>query len=666
MDPNILTSPEFIVFSIAIVILMIFLVLSYKHKIFIRIIGYVGVLYGLFYIAWRIGFSIPTNFSVGMVFGIILLITEIVGMIQSIVFKVFLSTNKRAVPKKDTKFDELPSVDVIISTYNEPLYILSRTIISTVKIDYPHDKLNVYVGDDGSRKDVEDFCNKVGAHYVSREEHAHAKAGNINNVLNHSSGEYILLLDADMIPKKSIVLDMIYYFEDSRTGFVQSPQVFYNSDVYQNNLRVGDSVPNEQDFFMRDILEKRAAYNAVLHVGSNAIFKRKAIDDIGGIPTKSITEDMATGMLIQAKGYMSYFVNKPLALGLSVETIGDLIKQRDRWLRGNIQVSKKYHPLKIKGLNIAQRIIYFDGLLYWSYGLQKMVYIICPFLYLLLGITLFKANGFDIIMAFLPYFLANIFYFRRVSKCKRNITWSHIYDMALAPHMAWSYLTEVFTNRALKFKVTPKDVKINKNYFNSRLAIPHIIILLVTIASLVFGIYKVIEYWDNFSVTMAIMINLIWCLYNGLGTFISLFVFADRKSTRRSIRIPAKISVKNVIEMDDKSKNVCQECGYVSDISDIGAKIVLSKLTNKRELNIGDNIYVDIENIGRVGCTILRKVNMENQFEYGAFFSDIDFDTMNNINQFRFSNNLKYMNEFEVDKKHKSMIEIIANLFKKG
>jgi cellulose synthase (UDP-forming) len=586
-------------------------------------------------------------------------------MIQSIVFKTILGTSKKLVPKKDKKFKELPTLDVIISTYNEPLYILSRTILAAMKIDYPKCKLNVYVGDDGSRQEIKDFCDKVGAHYVSREDHSHAKAGNINNVLNNSNGEYLLLLDTDMIPKKSIAFDMIYYFEDSKAGFVQSPQVFYNNDVYQINLKVGDAVPNEQDFFMRDILEKRAAYNAVLHVGSNAIFKRAAIEDIGGIPTKSITEDMATGMLIQAKGYNSYFVNKPLAIGLTVETIGDLVKQRDRWLRGSIQVSKKYHPLKIKGLNLMQRIIYFDGLLYWSFGLQKMIYTISPFLYLLFGIALFDANGFEIVLAFLPYFLANILYFRRVSKRKRNITWSHIYDMALAPHMAFAFLTEVIANRTIKFNVTRKDVMVKKNVFNFRLAFPHIILLALTIVSLVLGITSLITYWGNYPVVFALLINLVWCLYNGMAILIALFIFSDKKSTRVSIRIPANVLINSITDENDESKNICNECGYISDLSDIGAKLILSKLTTKRELNITDNIYLNIDGIGKVGGTVLRKVDHENNFEYGVFFSEIDFETINNINQFRFSQNAKYMGDPEVDKKHNSMFEVFFGLFRK-
>ena len=633
-----LKSPEFIVFAVAIILLFILLIMSYKNKKAIRWLGYLGVFYGLIYMSWRFGFSMPSKFSLGMVFGIILVITEFIGMLQSLVFKTMMGTDKIPTPTKDRDFKKLPTLDIIISTYNEPLFIVSRTVLAALKIEYSKCRLNVYVGDDGSRDEIKEFCEKCGAHYVSREDHSHAKAGNINNVLSQSNGELVLVLDADMIPKKSIAMDMIYYFEDSKTGFVQSPQVFYNNDVYQNNLNVGNFIPNEQDFFMRNTQEKRAAYNAVLHVGSNAVFRREAIEAIGGIPTASITEDMATGMLIQAKGYKSYFVNKPLALGLSVENIADQIKQRDRWLRGNIQVSKRYHPLKVKGLNLFQRIVYVDGLFYWTFGLQKMVYTIAPFLYLLFGVTLFDSLGLDIILVFLPYFLSNILYFRRVSNSTRNITWSHIYDMALAPHMAWAFLTEVIANKALKFNVTPKATVTDKSHFNFRLAFPHIVLFAITVVSMTFGIVNIVNNWGNLSALSATIINLIWCGYNGFGTLIAIFIFIDRKSTRGSIRFSANMKIESVDMNEDHEGNVCENCGELSDLSDIGAKLTLSKLINHYPLNIGNEVKLKIADVGTVGAKIVRKIDRDKDIEYGVVFTEIDYDTMNNINQFRFSN----------------------------
>lgn len=125
---------------------------------------------------------------------------------------------------------------------------------------------------------------------------------------------------------------------------------------------------------MRDIEVARAASNAVLHVGTNAVFRKKYVLEIGGYPTCSITEDMAVGMLLQAKGYDSEFINEELVLGLSATTFTELVKQRDRWCRGNLQVMKKFNVLFNKGLTFGQKIAYLDGVIYWLSSIQKIIF----------------------------------------------------------------------------------------------------------------------------------------------------------------------------------------------------------------------------------------------------------------------------------------------------
>ena len=89
------------------------------------------------------------------------------------------------------------------------------------------------------------------------------------------------------------------YFHDGATAFVQVPQAFYNEDPFQYNMFSKDRIPNEQDFFMQTLQAGKDRFNAVMYVGSNTVFRRTALDEIGGFATGVITEDMATGMLLQ-------------------------------------------------------------------------------------------------------------------------------------------------------------------------------------------------------------------------------------------------------------------------------------------------------------------------------------------------------------------------------
>ena len=487
-----------------------------KHNSRIKILSYLGILSSIIYITWRLFFTIPTDNIMSLIFGILLISFEIVSILQSFIFK-FLFSKKHSKIKlnKDENFtDKLPTVDIFISTYNESYEILERTIVSAKAIDYPKDKFNVYIGDDGKREKIQKLANKYKVNYCTREDNSFAKAGNINNMFSKSNGEFILLLDADMIPRKNILEEMIYYFEDSKMGFVQAPQVFYNLDPFQYNLNFNNSIPNEQDFFMRTIQEKRAYYNAVLHVGTNAVFRRDAIRDIGGIPTGSITEDMATGLLIQNEGYKSYFVSETLAIGLAVESFEDYIVQRDRWCRGNLQVFRKYNPFKMKNINFIQKAIYSDGLLYWMFGLQKMTYIISPLLYLLFGIKILNTNGYDLILFFVPYYIGSNLFFKALSDNTRNMVWSHIYDTAIAPQIAMSYIKETFFSKfmKLKFNVTPKGLVNNVQKFKWELAIYNIILIIISSIAFIKGISIILKFNFRTEIYSATAINLFWLL----------------------------------------------------------------------------------------------------------------------------------------------------------
>lgn len=668
-------------FTVAMILLIVASFVA-KNKKYLRFLGIVGSIYGIVYMVWRITFTIPVDSVIATVCGIILLMAELSGLGQSLVFKTIFSTNRKVDFKRDVVFTELPAVDVFISTYNEPVDVLTRTIVAATKIDYPKNKLKIYVGDDGSREEVRALCEKAGAIHVTREDHSHAKAGNINNMLSLSSGKYILTLDADMIPKKSIISDMVFYFEDSRCGFVQAPQVFYNNDIYQYNLKAKEGIPNEQDFFMRTILEKRALYNAVLHVGSNAIFSRQALTDIGGIPTSSITEDMATGMLIQAKGYKSFFVNKALAVGLSVENIFDQVKQRDRWLRGNVQVIKKNNPLTIKGLSFFQRMIYLDGFFYWTSGLQKMIYIIAPLLYLLFRVKVFSAQGLDIVLIFIPYFLSNSLYFKRVTDKSRNLTWSHIYDTALAPHLAWSFLTEFLFGKELKFNVTPKGNTTTKDKFNTRLALPHIVFLSLSVFSILANIGLII-YGNLFGgILPAIIINLLWCTYNALAIFVAIFLFIDRRRVRSSERIPVELQTTglftncnyyktqlnkaNNLLLDSNSKAnsdyLCTQCGIVTDISDVGAQIFSNVSCEHFNFVYGEKVNLTIKNIGAVTGTVIRMSSTAAGKELGIKFEDVSFEVINNINKYRFALTNKYVTSNRINANIDHFLEIIGKM----
>lgn len=100
---------------------------------------------------------------------------------------------------------EWPAVDVLVPTYNEPLHVVRETVLAAQAMDYPADKMRVLLLDDGRREEFKKFAEQVGVEYVTRNNNAHAKAGNINHALESTRGEYVAIFDCDHVPVRSFL-----------------------------------------------------------------------------------------------------------------------------------------------------------------------------------------------------------------------------------------------------------------------------------------------------------------------------------------------------------------------------------------------------------------------------------------------------------------------------
>jgi len=574
----------------------------------------VTILYNLGYLVWRTIFTLPFSFgALSIILGVTLLLAELMGFWQTMVFRFLFWKPFKVYKFPPAQFENQPTVDVFIATYNENLKILKKTIFGCKNLHYPQELIQIYMCDDGNRQEVKDLCSELGIHYLSRDNNAHAKAGNLNNALAHSQGEFVILLDADMVPKSSFLDKTIGYFVEEKVGFVQTPQIFYNPDPFQFNLHMNENIPNEQDFFMVDIQAGRANYNAVLHVGTNAIFRRKAIEDIGGIPTGTITEDMATGMLIQAKGYTSLFVKEVLCTGLSVESFGGLVRQRERWCRGNIQVTKKWNPATLKGLSLAQRIIYIDGFIYWFFGVQKMIYILCPILYLIFGIIILKANVYDLILFWFPSFLASTLTFRALTNRSRSMTWSHIYEVAMAPYLALAALYETIFAKPIRFVVTDKGTNTRKMSFSWLLAFPHLFLF----AASILGWILVIPRLGSGAATVinSVLINMFWSVYNVFAIVLGILVCLERPRKRSAERLSAMEDVR--LSLDESAS-----CRIV-DISDTGARIECTNYSEPSEAQAGEpSVVMSSRNLGDIKGDVMWSSSKNGVKSFGIRFKE--------------------------------------------
>ena len=199
--------------------ILVFALIVRKNRKYLKYFIAFAMAVHLVYMTWRLLFTIPTMNAVGFIFGCLLFLAEVFALIQSTTHRIMFLKDFKQDEKTLKDLSELPTVDILIATYNEPVSILRNTVAAAVSQNYPKDKFKVYICDDGKRPEVFLLALEYGAIWATRNEHTHAKAGNLNNCLqNYASGELFVVLDADMIPKSTFLERTVGYFEDARHG----------------------------------------------------------------------------------------------------------------------------------------------------------------------------------------------------------------------------------------------------------------------------------------------------------------------------------------------------------------------------------------------------------------------------------------------------------------
>jgi cellulose synthase (UDP-forming) len=286
----------------------------------------------------------------------------------------------RAVPP-----ERLPSVDVYIPTYNEPLDVVEKSIVGALSLDYPN--LAVWVLDDGRRPWLKEFCAAKGVGYITRGSNAHAKAGNINHALRQTDAEFVAIFDADFIPQRDFLMRTMGFFEDPKVGIVQVPHAFYNHDPMQANLALRKSLPDDQRFFFEAIMPSRDGWDAAFCCGSNSVTRRAAMRAVGdALPTDSITEDMLLSLVLLRQGYVTRYLCERLAFGLAPESITAFFVQRQRWARGAMQMLYLPEGPLGRDLRFMHRLMFLPT--HWlTQSLTLLMSILAPLVFLWTGLA---------------------------------------------------------------------------------------------------------------------------------------------------------------------------------------------------------------------------------------------------------------------------------------
>lgn len=506
------------------------------------------------YLLWRSASTLNVSTPLDGVLSLGLFFLELITLLSNCIFMFLILRVRDRRPQADqVSLDVIagmftPTVDVMIPTYDEPAFILRRTIIGCQALDYSCKK--VYLLDDTCRPEVKALATELGCEYISRADNRYAKAGNLNHAIAQTTGELIVVFDADFVPTTNFLTRTVGFFQDAQLALVQTPQSFYNPDPIARNLGLENILTPEEEVFYRQIQPIRDGAGSVICAGTSFVMRRSALAEAGGFVTDSLSEDYFTGIRIAAQGYQLIYLDEKLSAGLAAENITAHAIQRLRWARGTLQAFFiKANPLTIPGLNPLQRLAHLEGLLHWFTSISRVGFLLVPLAYSFFGTIPIRATTAEILYFFLPYYLVQFSVFSWLNHRSRSALLSDIYSLVLCFPLAVTVVRVMLNPFSRGFKVTPKGTASDRFSYNWSLALPLLILFAASAISLWinFGNCMIQGGWTEGYDTSSKGLGLgwIWSIYNlvMIGTALLILLDVPRPSPyewfdlRRTVRI---------------------------------------------------------------------------------------------------------------------------------
>jgi cellulose synthase (UDP-forming) len=426
----------------------------------IRLLALVALVASAVYLVWRATSTIPLD--VWWV-SIPLFVLEIHAFIGLALFAFSLWDVDRRPDVRDVHRTD-DRVAVLIPTYNEGVEVLTPTIAAAVAMTVPHE---TWVLDDGDRPDVSRLAEALGARYLTRPDHSHAKAGNLNHALGVIDATFVAVLDADHVADPSFLTRTLGYFDDPQVAVVQTPQEFYNLESFEHEPGSGSTTPidldadegqryHEQALFYRVLQPGKNRWDAAFWCGTGAVVRVAALREVGGVATETITEDIHTTIRFHQHGWKSIYHNEILARGLAASDAGTYQAQRLRWGTGAMQVLRsRDNPMFTPGLRLTQRLAYAATLLGWFDAWRSLGYLLLPIVVMVTGVVPIRTDPTVFLIGFIGTFTLQQLALRALSRgCHRPVLSILFEFVRMAPNLL-ATLTLLRGGRAV-FTVTPK------------------------------------------------------------------------------------------------------------------------------------------------------------------------------------------------------------------
>ncbi len=428
----------------------------------------------------------------------VFLLAELICFVCVLVWADMLSDKRYHPPEGMDWKGEPPDVDLLITVCREPMEVVRPTFEAVAKIDYPH--LHVMVLDDGPSEEVKELATRLNFHYTTRPERIAAKGGNLNHGMRITSSPFVMTLDADQVPQPEVIRRMIGYFQIPEIGFVGSRQSF--------SVPKDDPWGNHDTVFYEAMQISKNACNASISCGSGVIYRRKAVEEIGGFCEWSLVEDLHSSMLLEDKGWHSVYYPFPLTQGTAPSDIIAQQQQRRQWATDSVRILFWDNPFFRKGLSWHQKVAYFHfGYHYIMFGIAYPIFFVMPIWGLFSGNFVLSAP----VWLFLAYRMPYLGLMRWMNWSMTN----HKQDMKSFRVQAglWSvYLVAIFTalvhpQERPRYQVNTKIVRDINLLARILVLMPNLVLMGLSLIAICYG---VLHHWNR---PTYLWTHVFWCVW---------------------------------------------------------------------------------------------------------------------------------------------------------
>ncbi len=258
------------------------------------------------------------------------------GLFTAVFFLLTLIENRHRI-KNPKQPKDLPKVTVMVPACNEES-CLAKTLDSLLALNYPKDRLQIMVIDDGSKDrtlEIAQSYEKKGVYVLTKTNGGKGTALNLG--LKHATGEFVGCLDADSIVEPDALLKMVGYFKKKNVMAVTPSLKCTEPKTIWQKIQV-------VEFLLGVYLRKVFSFMGSIHVtpGPFTIFRKELFDKYGGYDTSTCTEDIEIALRIQSLGYDIENAVDANVYAVPMPTFKSTKKQRVRWYKGFLENAQKY------------------------------------------------------------------------------------------------------------------------------------------------------------------------------------------------------------------------------------------------------------------------------------------------------------------------------------